>query len=1703
MARIEDKRSFKAINFDDADEYLDEGDTRLMLNVRVGYSENGNDGTITNVKGTISLFSELNFSLPAGTNKCIATCPDDQNSRLIWLNYNSNNNHGIYCYNLETNTIQTILASARLNFSDEIIHSIDILNGNLAWVDDNRPRAINVARGIAGTYAGAAIEELINDAKVVPMYPPTCTTTNTFGSDYIQSLKSFQFIYRYVFLDGEKGAWSTVSKLVPTAYRENRIEKITLDVSDCELFTKTSLRNIIEFVEFASRELYTLNFNQFLRITTTELVADAGIVEYFDTESKTPVDTEETNIAFYENPIKAGSVCFQNDRKFYADCTEGYDAFNLSPSLSNINIQVIPSSGGIPYLSDCGTHVSDRYLKPDSEYSYSIEFHDKYGRKSGAADLPDLVIKTQEQLSNDYKANVLQFGLNLSSVGSYPAWAEKFEIIRSDNKTVTFFAQGRVDRVLYCTGYDANDDPTYVNAGANATSQNVSDTGAIELHIDIGNWSQYSTNIGYTYSEGDRVTFFTMGGINDDNGTAVFKGLKIKELRGDLLIVDYPQAGRTNLNHAMIASTATLFDVPPITSISGIISRFIVGDNGVALYSRIERLTAFQIDPNPISLFPLTYPFPYTGLAQMTYFPVVSNNLYGVSVYYQSVFNTDTINVFIVGSEGFFIRGIFQPVSNTFSTTWTTITTGVATDINCIESSFSDHTKTDLVLVGDAGKMFRYNIAGGTLVPLISGTTENLNHVYREGTSSTLIAVGDNGTILRTTNNGDSWTQIAIDNCQNLNGVYARGIYAIAVGDEGLVVQSNDLGVTWEQRGASTVSNLNSVEGDGTLESDTMAYIAGENGFLVRWSLLDRQVNNTYNTGTAKNINHFQSYELSTGVYDYGITVGDLDLLQDVSVPALTFTDYSASVSVLYGSIYLNYRAKIEVYSPKTTSGPVIFYETGDAYPVGANYTFNKGKESDGDVYLIKKDFRGAGWTMVGDTVFSMTPDSNNTTGPWDKDLGRPNTVLLYPEKQQRRNIIRFSEKYVQDSKINGLSNFVAANYEPIPNEFGYIRKITPVESVLLINAERETATAYIDQTVFRGTDGRDVAATSDIVINNVRKLAGGFGCMKPESIVKYLDSVYFYTTNKGGVCRYNNANGVFPISEYKARTYFYRINTYVDSNTKLIGGFEPRFKNYLLTAKDLTSLDFETVEEEFPGATEEYTIVNTSTPLSLTPSQQTIAQVPGGNIYMGASGSNVISIINKDTDLVVGSIDISTISKGLIYCPFNGKIYACGASSVVCINPTTNTVEATVSIGSNNFFMAFCPNNNYIYVSDPDTNNIHVISAISNSFVTDIALPFSGAGDPIQIMYIADVVKIYCLDPNATPCKLYCIDPLTNTIDISITLPNDSIRLTYATTNRKLYVVSRGLSTVTVISVDTNTSVNSITGIGGNSFWPAYGNGFVYVPSQTAGRVYIIDTATDLVVSNVVCGTGTRFCVYNENDGNVYCSNSGTNSVTIINSVGNTLVTSVTSGTEPQYPFIGDNSKTYVPNATTNSISVIETAFVFDETIAFQEGSNRWISKYSFVPERYGYVNIEMFSFKDGVLWKHNASDTHNNFYGVQYTSKVNPVFTKGATDQKNYTYMSLDADKVWSANPITTPEGQETFILSGHFEKIQNEWFADIKQDINTPNMPSTDEALINGDFIQSNVLDVLLESQASDQTKLKFATVYSNKINKGFSV
>ena len=58
--------------------------------------------------------------------------------------------------------------------------------------------------------------------------------------------------------------------------------------------------------------------------------------------------------------------------------------------------------------------------------------------------------------------------------------------------------------------------------------------------------------------------------------------------------------------------------------------------------------------------------------------------------------------------------------------------------------------------------------------------------------------------------------------------------------------------------------------------------------------------------------------------------------------------------------------------------------------------------------------------------------------------------------------------------------------------------------------------------------------------------------------------------------------------------------------------------------------------------------------------------------------------------------------------------------------------------------------------------------------------------------------------------------------------------------------------------------------------------------------------------------------------------------------------------------------------------------------TIGFDEVKNGWPSRYSFFPESYGQVGLELLSFKNGRLYKHFDNSAYTNFYGVQWWASI-----------------------------------------------------------------------------------------------------------------
>jgi hypothetical protein len=169
----------------------------------------------------------------------------------------------------------------------------------------------------------------------------------------------------------------------------------------------------------------------------------------------------------------------------------------------------------------------------------------------------------------------------------------------------------------------------------------------------------------------------------------------------------------------------------------------------------------------------------------------------------------------------------------------------------------------------------------------------------------------------------------------------------------------------------------------------------------------------------------------------------------------------------------------------------------------------------------------------------------------------------------------------------------------------------------------------------------------------------------------------------------------------------------------------------------------------------------------------------------------------------------------------------------------------------------------------------------------------------------------------------------------------------------------------------------------------------------------------------------------------------------------------------------------------------------VSGETISFSERIKKWITYYSYRPEMFGVIDLEMLGFKDGKLWIHNDSDIRNNFYGTQYTSKLELVSNIHPGQVKVFQAIGIESYHAWEVPSMKTPNGMETIIAKARFVRKEDSFFASVMRDINTPNIPSENEGLINGRELRDRTATILLESDDTEEVTL-FSTSIQHTIS-----
>jgi hypothetical protein len=175
--------------------------------------------------------------------------------------------------------------------------------------------------------------------------------------------------------------------------------------------------------------------------------------------------------------------------------------------------------------------------------------------------------------------------------------------------------------------------------------------------------------------------------------------------------------------------------------------------------------------------------------------------------------------------------------------------------------------------------------------------------------------------------------------------------------------------------------------------------------------------------------------------------------------------------------------------------------------------------------------------------VEARNPDLNPNVG-WIKDLGRANAVIDF-DQITKEGSIRFSNKFVQGTKVNGICNFDPFDEEVMGVENGQVNRLVLASksqqfgTVMLAICEQEALSIYLGETQFTDNQGQSVIGSSAKVIGTINTLSGGYGTKHTNSVVAHEGRVWWWDAYAYQVVRYDS-NGVRSISDLGMKSFFY-----------------------------------------------------------------------------------------------------------------------------------------------------------------------------------------------------------------------------------------------------------------------------------------------------------------------------------------------------------------------------------------------------------------------------------------------------------------------------------------------------------------------------------------------------------------------------------
>lgn len=155
---------------------------------------------------------------------------------------------------------------------------------------------------------------------------------------------------------------------------------------------------------------------------------------------------------------------------------------------------------------------------------------------------------------------------------------------------------------------------------------------------------------------------------------------------------------------------------------------------------------------------------------------------------------------------------------------------------------------------------------------------------------------------------------------------------------------------------------------------------------------------------------------------------------------------------------------------------------------------------------------------------------------------------------------------------------------------------------------------------------------------------------------------------------------------------------------------------------------------------------------------------------------------------------------------------------------------------------------------------------------------------------------------------------------------------------------------------------------------------------------------------------------------------------------------------------------------------------------MVWDEQKNSWMGGRTYDAECFGNAGIDLVSFYNGRLYLHEANELRNNFYGVQYTSKL-WVPGNWQDFKKIYKAICERSETPWYAYEILNDVGQKSIIDKIRFVQREGLWYAAFRRDMNTVNVVNP---IVDGKQMRDTVILLKLENNSVEHEWLNYIVI-----------